>query len=1528
MGHERWFRGQHDGQGRPFDWRAAARQQGIPEYRARSLYERAVQQARGAVRMEEIYLALLAEARRDASRPSPGKVTRAMRLEAERAGKKRHDGRVSPLTGQPIAPAQVTLTSYLGRPARDPRVQDRPSGVDGERAYLETKRGAIQWPSSTTRHVEDDFERTLDALLGAGTATSQEQRAGVEAAGEGGRGAETWTGEAPWAGAKNEAPWPDADIVADRTAEHLPQATRARMERAFGQDFDEVVIYPDSPEATGATRALTRGNEIHFRAGAYEPGTAAGDWLIAHELAHVVQQTARPDQSAGRRALESEADLAASAILAGRSAAVSLGASTSAALAFSDSEDHDVDADEQDAATTGAPAAEAPAGTGAAAVPALEQGADTAPEAETDDAALLDEIRTPVAAEAGPGGGASGGIGGGGGEAVPEEAAVPEVSGQPPEQGLAALQGARPDKLASALDGVRSAASSEVSQERSALAQDPPQQMSTGDAAAAAAPGTAAPGAPGMAAGEDTAGQPRQAVAAAAGEDAQAAQGKVERADIPAPGNEPPPPVAATRAPAVDNAPEDENNARGGMSEADAARMASAVAAVPTHDPHASTDPGPAPELAMTEEARVGARRDRDALDTSLTDAETTAATHIAQPMGEDRIEVTVAPEALKAQLAAGDAAAGAGAAVAEAGKALGAAKGEALGDAGESAAIIAKLEKGAEIDAALATAQGQVAAERQAHAQRGIDERARADQEIAALKTQSEAEQEQARTDARAQVDQARTDWQAEVDTQTEAARAEADAAVKSGLEEVEAEQARANSQAEGHIEKGREDAEAEQKKGEDEAARVKKEKENESSGGFFGWVASRAKAFFDGLKEAISSVLDAARQAIKRVIEVAKRLAVQVIEAARKAIVATIQAVGKALIAIGDRLLAAFPALRERFRSTIQGLVDQAARAVNALAGSLKENVQKALDLLGKGLDAALGLLEKGLHAIVDGVNAVVQGAISFAKGVVEALGAFAVLIKDIAGDPGGWLGKLGGAVTDGIQNHLWGALKTAVLGWFESKVLELLGIGGIVVQLLMEGGIDLGQISNMAWEALQTAIPAALIAILIEKLVSMIVPAAGAVLAIIEGLQAAWGTVSRIIAAFGAFVAFLQAVKGGGAGPLFAGLLAAAAVVVLDFVANWLLRKLASAARKVGAKLKNLAERFRRRRQVRKDAKHAPEKPEQKARTEKEETLAQKEARLRDAVAEVKQSTQSPQPLRLVLKLQLLRIRRKYRLTQLTANLKKVGKRTQYDVLAVVNPRQSFCLDAVDEDAKALGKAIESEFKRSQRNLADADLAYVQQLVAGVNQRTFGGYYQLEWAGNRVYLVKDGKEHLIGDVTEGDTAPVNTSSPKHPRQRLYVNHKTKEELVRSSGGQLVQRMVWRVLHADDVTTINAGQGMKSRMDPDDPNAIPVTPLDHVLGGDRGRNSPYISTTKAKDGNITNYDNKPFEPTHGRVQIDLLLISPSLIVDVSNAEIQAKWGFSADPFGARAIFDAVRTREVLVRGKIPAEAIVGGIY
>ena len=58
---------------------------------------------------------------------------------------------------------------------------------------------------------------------------------------------------------------------------------------------------------------------------------------------------------------------------------------------------------------------------------------------------------------------------------------------------------------------------------------------------------------------------------------------------------------------------------------------------------------------------------------------------------------------------------------------------------------------------------------------------------------------------------------------------------------------------------------------------------------------------------------------------------------------------------------------------------------------------------------------------------------------------------------------------------------------------------------------------------------------------------------------------------------FFAFLKAVKDGGAGPKFAIALAAAAIAVIDFVANWLIAKLAKGAAKIGGKIKGLAKKI---------------------------------------------------------------------------------------------------------------------------------------------------------------------------------------------------------------------------------------------------------------------------------------------------------------------------------------------------------------
>jgi len=76
--------------------------------------------------------------------------------------------------------------------------------------------------------------------------------------------------------------------------QNLEGSVSSRMSAAFGQDFSHVRVHTDA-KAAGLSdslnaRAFTIGGDVAFGSGEYRPGTPIGDALIAHELAHVVQQ--------------------------------------------------------------------------------------------------------------------------------------------------------------------------------------------------------------------------------------------------------------------------------------------------------------------------------------------------------------------------------------------------------------------------------------------------------------------------------------------------------------------------------------------------------------------------------------------------------------------------------------------------------------------------------------------------------------------------------------------------------------------------------------------------------------------------------------------------------------------------------------------------------------------------------------------------------------------------------------------------------------------------------------------------------------------------------------------------------------------------------------------------------------------------------------------------------------------------------------------------------------------------------------
>jgi Domain of unknown function (DUF4157) len=109
----------------------------------------------------------------------------------------------------------------------------------------------------------------------------------------------------------------------------LDAETRAFMEPRFGHDFSKVRVHVDAKAAESAmalhANAYTIGREIVFGAQQYETKGGRRSTLIAHELAHVLQQSESPNNSTmsnieiGNEHLEQEADATANSVLNGQS---------------------------------------------------------------------------------------------------------------------------------------------------------------------------------------------------------------------------------------------------------------------------------------------------------------------------------------------------------------------------------------------------------------------------------------------------------------------------------------------------------------------------------------------------------------------------------------------------------------------------------------------------------------------------------------------------------------------------------------------------------------------------------------------------------------------------------------------------------------------------------------------------------------------------------------------------------------------------------------------------------------------------------------------------------------------------------------------------------------------------------------------------------------------------------------------------------------------------------------------------------
>jgi hypothetical protein len=80
------------------------------------------------------------------------------------------------------------------------------------------------------------------------------------------------------------------DFAGSGAGSPLPESLQRKMEAAFHADFSNVRVHQGPDAASLSALAFTQGRDINFAPGQYNPSSLEGQKIIAHELAHVVQQ--------------------------------------------------------------------------------------------------------------------------------------------------------------------------------------------------------------------------------------------------------------------------------------------------------------------------------------------------------------------------------------------------------------------------------------------------------------------------------------------------------------------------------------------------------------------------------------------------------------------------------------------------------------------------------------------------------------------------------------------------------------------------------------------------------------------------------------------------------------------------------------------------------------------------------------------------------------------------------------------------------------------------------------------------------------------------------------------------------------------------------------------------------------------------------------------------------------------------------------------------------------------------------------
>ncbi|MEV6424256.1 DUF4157 domain-containing protein [Streptomyces sp. NPDC051662] len=767
------------------------------------------------------------------------------------------------------------------------------------------------------------------------------------------------------------------------------------------------------------------------------------------------------------------------------------------------------------------------------------------------------------------GGGGGGGRSRGAAPARPKRApAAPNLSQVSPEAGLSTAANLKPHVALEALGGVNSAVDRTVGEEHQALQAAPPttERPSGAPQTLSGAPNASAPG--------EYSSDPAAQVDAPEQEEAEVAGDQTPEGEIPGMEIEEPSKVElglAAGGQAVAGIVNGVSNLVGGGDIIDTDALMGWILDLPTEDEMlAQASVGMAPGVGL--EGETGGRVDEQSgeVDSKGQELLSSGRDDAGRPLGEDQIYPDVPQETLTAQVPGAQGQSGG------TGQGGGAAAGGRIPP--EAVSEVAEHERGPQLQSAFSDGRRTMSDKRQAKDDefRQSQERHRQDvrSEIETNTRTQAAERERTTTE----VEESRTRWRTRQDEELDSLGTKKSDKIDKIREEASDKETKTDEAVETRrtadeekIGKKRTTAE--------ENARSERDTAKSDSGNWISRAFDYIRDKLNELKDAIIDVFRAARAAITSLITDFKGTVLGWIETAREEIIGLFEEFTEALIQLGRDLLDGLLEIANQIRDLIIEIRDAAIALVNQIADDLRQLVDDLLDQLGEMLSGLLDALREGLRMAVDAVMSGLRAIMDFALGLLNALGEWAMIAADIITDPGAWLSGVAASAEDGARNYLFQEITSAVKNWFNEKIQEVLGLPREIFDALLNGGVSKEQMAQEAWEEAQPQLPFIIGEIVITKVIAKLIPGAGWVLAIIDALKAAWGALNEILQAFGAFMDYLKAVKGGNAGLLFAKAVASGVVALLELAYQALLSGVARYVKKVGDRLKGVAEGFRR-------------------------------------------------------------------------------------------------------------------------------------------------------------------------------------------------------------------------------------------------------------------------------------------------------------------------------------------------------------